>query len=379
MQLATWIYQEGAWIREGGALEAQNFAEVQLLLIFGDTDTLEQAEPYATMHGLFPSAHIVGASSSGNILGARIIDAPLCATAVWFEHAHVALSHIRFDTQDDLESSARDLIIGLPQEGLRHIFVISDGLLINGSALVRGINKVNQGVSVTGGMAGDGERFGHTFVIADDVPRERTIAAIGLYGEALCISSGCYGGWSEFGSVRTITKSKGNILYEIDGEPALALYKRYLGDHASQLPHSGLRFPLSIRPHQGGHELIRTLLAVDEIEQSITFAGDVPEGYSARLMKPDLDILIEGAGIAAEAIDIANERTALGLVVSCVGRKIVMNQIIDDELEAVEEILGNNVQLTGFYSYGEIAPFSDTLSTCELHNQTMTLTVIYED
>ncbi|MBN2895099.1 MAG: FIST C-terminal domain-containing protein [Campylobacterales bacterium] len=378
MQLATWTYQNESWQEEGGALQSADFDKVQLVLIFGDTDTLQEASAFETMRRRFPKAHIVGASSSGNILGARIIDAPLCATAVYLERSHVALSKIRFGANDDLKDASRQLIEQLPKEGLRHIFIVSDGLLVNGSDLVRGINAVQTSVSVTGGMAGDGDRFAHTYVIADDLPREATIAAIGWYGESLSISSGCYGGWSEFGAVRTITKSDGNLLYEIDGEPALQLYRRYLGDQADQLPNSGLRFPLSIRPPQGGHEMIRTLLAINDSDQSITFAGDIPEGYHARLMKPDLDVLIEGAGIAAESIHIANDRTALGLVVSCVGRKIVMNQFVDDELEAVEEILGPNVQLTGFYSYGEIAPFSDAPTDCALHNQTMTLTVIYE-
>jgi len=205
------------------------------------------------------------------------------------------------------------------------------------------------------------------------------VAAVGFYGEGLTISSGCYGGWSEFGAERRITKSAGNVLYEIDGEPALDLYKKYLGHYASDLPNSGLRFPLSIKAKESDPEVIRTLLGIDEATKSIIFAGDVPEGYFARLMKPDIDVLIQGAGQAAEAIARANTKPALGIIVSCVGRKIVMSQLIDEELEAVEEILGRNVQLAGFYSYGEIAPFENDLRTCELHNQTMTLTAIYEE
>lgn len=378
MQLATWIYKESSWQREGGALEDADASKAQIVFLFGDTDVIKDPVHVKEMKKLYPGAHIVGASSSGNILGPQIVTAPLCATVLYLERSNVAVSTVTLTSEDSIEERAKMLVAQLPKEGLKHIFVLSEGLLINGSQLVRGINAVVDGVSVTGGLAGDGARFEHTYVIGDGEPREQCITAIGFYGEALTISSGCHGGWSEFGSVRTITKSRDNVLFEIDGEPALDLYKRYLGDQAKELPNSGLRFPLSIRADQHGPEVIRTLLTVNEAEKSITFAGDVPEGYSARLMKPDLEVLIDGAGIAAEEIERANSRTALGLVVSCVGRKIVMNQLIDDELEAVEEILGENVQLSGFYSYGEIAPFSEDIRSCQLHNQTMTLTVVYE-
>jgi len=139
-----------------------------------------------------------------------------------------------------------------------------------------------------------------------------------------------------------------------------------------------MRFPLSIKPAEDTDEVIRTLLAIDEEKKSITFAGDMPEGYTARLMKPNMDLLIDGAGVAASEINNINAKTALGLVVSCVGRRVVMKQLVEDELEIIEDVLGNNVQLTGFYSYGEIAPFENDLVQCQLHNQTMTLTAIYE-
>jgi hypothetical protein len=255
---------------------------------------------------------------------------------------------------------------------------MSDGLLINGSQLTRGINRVNKLIPVTGGLAGDGARFCETYVIANDVPAQRTIVAIGFYGDSLSIQSGCFAGWSEFGAQRTITKSKENVLYEIDGQPALDLYKKYLGEYAADLPNSGLRFPLNIKEDDNTPEVIRTLLSTNEEEKSITFAGDVPVGFKARLMKPDIEELIQGAGKAALVINKINDKTALGLIVSCVGRKIVMNQLIDDELEIIQETLGDNVVLSGFYSYGEIAPFQEDLLTCKLHNQTMTLTTIYE-
>ncbi len=358
--------------------QIENRDQAQLLMLFGDSEILKSEQSFQAIRCQYPNAMIVGASSSGNILGAEISKSPIVATAIHFERGHVALSQIDFTAEDNVEELSRQLIAQLPAEGLKHIFILSDGLNINGSELVRGINAVGGHFTVTGGMAGDGDRFLETWIVANEPAKNRRIAAIGFYGDSLAISTGCYAGWSSFGAERTITRSKGNILYELDHQPALALYKEYLGEFARDLPLSGMRFPLNIKASAEDNEVIRTLLGIDEATQSIIFAGDVPEGYIARLMKPDLEVLIEGASSAAEEIDQINNRPALGLVVSCVGRRVVMKQIIEEELEAVEERLGSHVQLTGFYSYGEIAPFNNRLQQCQLHNQTMTLTAIYE-
>jgi len=378
MKIETLVYENNNWSTQNSDFQEGNKNDANIVFVFGTTDAIKEKQRFKEIQELYPNAKIVGSSTSGNIVAAEVCSFDLTATAIYFEKSSVEISYKTFNENDDVEELSKELIEKLPQENLKHIFVISDGLLINGSQLVRGINKVTKNTTVTGGMAGDGARFEQTYVIANDVAKQSTIVAIGFYGDDIHIGTGCFAGWSEFGAQRTITKSKANVLYEIDGKPALDLYKKYLGELANELPNSGLRFPLSIKENENSPEIIRTLLAIDEEEGSITYAGDVPEGFSARLMKADIDTLIDGAGKAASAIEAKNENRALGLVVSCVGRKIVMDYLIDDELEEVQEILGDNVKLSGFYSYGEIAPFEEDIVNCQLHNQTMTLTVIYE-
>ncbi len=359
-----------------GLLEGES---ADIVFVFGDTDVIKEKATYDKIKTKFPNSHLLGSSSSGNILGNEISSSAVVATAVKFESSRVELQSVDYFEGADLKQLSSDLVNKLSRDGLKHVFILSDGLKINGSELVKGVNSALEGVQVTGGMAGDGKRFQETFVICDDEPKQGRIAALGFYGEKLVISSGCFGGWSEFGLYRVITKSKSNVVYEIDNEPALDLYKRYLGEYANELPKSGLRFPLSIKKDKEDNEVIRTLLAIDEEAKSITFTGDVPEGHTARLMKPDIDALIEGASQAAKEIVIANNKPALVLVVSCVGRKLVLGQLIDEEIEKVGDILGDNVNLVGLYSYGEIAPFVVDKLKCELHNQTMTLTAIYEN
>lgn len=378
MKIKTLLFENGKWKNEANEVVTENSIEADVLFLFGETDTIKDKEKFYEIRKLFPDTIIIGSSTSGNIVFSEVSDYKMTATAVKFDSGKVKLSSINFKDDENIELLSEKLVKNLISEDLKHIFIISDGLLINGSELTKGINKIAKNIPVTGGMAGDGARFQETYVIANEIPKQRTVLALGFYGDSLEIGTGCFSGWSEFGTQRTITKSNKNVVYEIDGEPALDLYKRYLGELANDLPNSGLRFPLSIKQEGDKSGVIRTLLAIDENEKSITFAGDVPQGCLARLMKADIDLLIDGAGIAASYIEKTNNKTALGLIVSCVGRKIIMNQLIDDELEAVQDILGDNVNLTGFYSYGEIAPFYDDILNCKLHNQTMTITTIYE-
>jgi hypothetical protein len=188
-------------------------------------------------------------------------------------------------------------------------------------------------------------------------------------------------GWSKFGPERTITKSKGNVLYEVDGRPALKLYKEYLGERASELPASALLFPMQISPKRDAKDkVVRTVLAVDESDQSMTFAGDMPEGSRAQLMLANSNSLIEGASTAAKVITDPPKpySPSLTIAVSCFGRRLVLGERIDEEIEATMEQLPADTTMVGFYSYGEFSPVTGGRE-CELHNQTMTLTAISED
>lgn len=350
-------------------------AEADLVLVFADHPYFQESACYTQLRDMFPQAHIVGSSSSGSVMGVTISDGDMVATAIKLDKSRVRLAAVDISPASDSRESGMNLMKQLTATDLRHVFVLSDGLQVNGSDLAQGLNQA--GIAVTGGLAGDGTRFGTTWVMADDTARTGRIAALGFYGE-LTIKSGCFGGWDEFGAERIVTRSTGNVVYEIDGEPALELYKRYLADQAKDLPASGLRFPLSIQASKSDKALIRTLLAVDEATHSMTFAGDVPQGSLCKLMRTNLDNLIVNAGMAAEvARPKSQHSTGLCLVVSCVGRRLVMGQLTEEELEIVQEKLGDGTAITGLYSYGELAPFSDVM-LCQLHNQTMTLTTIYE-
>lgn len=363
---------------EGGSIGALG-DRAHLVLAFAGTALLKDGRLLDAVRRAYPAARVLAGSTAGEIFGTEVSDDAFVVTAIAFEHTVVKGAAATVRDADDSAAAGETLAVALDPRGLVHVLVISDGLAVNGSALVRGLSAhLPAGVTITGGLSGDGARFQETLVAWDGPAAPRTIAAVGFYGDRLRVGHGSLGGWDSFGPERQVTRSRGNVLYEVDGRPALALYKTYLGDHAKELPASGLLFPLSLRTEHGGG-LVRTILAVDEAEGSMTFAGDVPEGAFVRLMKANFDRLIDGAAEAARA---SGERLDVGpaelaILISCVGRKLVLRQRIEEEVESVREVLGPHPVLAGFYSYGEISPFTPT-ARCELHNQTMTITTLSE-
>jgi len=351
-----------------------------MVLAFGATDLIKDAAITARIRTRYPRALIAGCSTAGEIRDTQVTDDSLSVTAVHFEHTRVESAYIDVQDIEDSCRAGRKLAHLLDRRGLSHVFILSDGLRINGSDLVRGLTEeLPPTVTVTGGLSGDGPRFQETWVIKGDRAERHIVSALGFYGKRLKIGFGSLGGWDPFGPERLITKSKGNILYELEGKSALELYKLYLGEQAGGLPAAGLRFPLSIRTGEPGSGVVRTILSVNEQDQSMIFAGDVPEGAYARFMKANYDRLIDGAMGAAKISLLGFDETApeLAVLISCVGRKMVLGQRIEEEVEGVREVLGEQATITGFYSYGEISPFAPD-AKCELHNQTMTITTFGE-
>ncbi|MEM9023644.1 MAG: FIST N-terminal domain-containing protein [Bacteroidota bacterium] len=355
-------------------------SEADLVIAFGNRLALEDRTRFQELYTFFPNAQIVIGSTSGEIQDTQVLDNSIVATAISFESTKLAVSHINIHEVDNSFQAGEQLVSRLVGEGLSHVFVLADGQLVNGSELVYGMNNKLPGkVSVTGGLAGDGVDFRKTLVGLNEAPAEGNIVAIGFYGDRLQIGHGSRGGWDPFGPEREITRSEGNVLYELDGQSALDLYKNYLGEQADKLPGSALFFPLSVRLDADDEPLVRTILSVDEKEKAMIFAGDVPEGASARLMKANFDRLIGGAVNAADnALQGVEEFVPdLAILISCVGRKLVLGERIEEEVEGVRDVLGENAAVAGFYSYGEISPFVPE-ARCKLHNQTMTITTFTE-
>jgi hypothetical protein len=328
----------------------------------------------------FANSIIMGCSSAGEIGAKKVIDESFVLTSVKFEKSKVKKASFALNHMSDSEKAGEYLANQLIDKDLKNVFILSDGLNVNGSRLIEGINSVlDYTVNVSGGLAGDNGDFIKTYVAdMDNNFVSNCISAIGFYGEDLETSSGSFGGWDSFGIGRVVTKSIENVVYEIDGQPALELYKSYLGDLSKELPGSALFFPLEMKSDDGSQILVRTILGINEKENSLTFAGNIAEGALVRLMKTNVSRVIDGAGKAAlMAKEDLSKESKLVLMVSCVGRKLVLKQLAQDEIEAVTDSFAADVIFTGFYSYGELSKLRGE-HLCNLHNQTMTLTAISE-
>ena len=353
------------------------------LLVFGHLSFFADGARAASWRTQFPATVTLGCSTAGEIGPAGVSDGRCIVTAVWFSKVHPTAAQTTLETMDDSFAAGERLGAQLCADGVpRAVMVLGPGVAINGTALVDGMASVlGQAVPITGGLAGDGGAFERTWTLGPHGVGERIVAAVGFRGEGLRHAHGSFGGWQPFGPARKVTRCDGNVLFELDGEPALAIYKKYLGEYASQLPASGLLFPFAmLGSDQRGDGLIRTILGVDEAAGSLTLAGAIESGGYLKLMHASTDRLIDGAEAAADATQAMAPVAGAGhlaVLVSCVGRKLVMGDRVDEEVEAVAEVLGRGTRRTGFYSYGEISPSAPGVG-CRLHNQTMTITRIGE-
>lgn len=366
------------WREETGWLPAQRKLadSAQLVLLFGSPGLIERKTIFGEVKELYPGAYVFGCSTSGNILGSQILDDTLVATAINFDHTRVAGSHI-VQAESSL-IAGRNLARTIPHEELTHVLVLSDGLNVNGNELMRGLlAELPHNVAVTGGLAGDGHGFEKTYVISADTTDSHMVAILGFYGNRLKVAYSTQGGWDSFGPERLVTRSSGNILYEMDGRSALELYKMYLGDLAEGLPATGMCFPLNLRNSEGDIPVIRTVMGINK-DNGLIFGGDIPEGTYVRLMKANYDRLIHGAHVAAEYCKEAAGKAELALLISCTARRYVLKQRTEEEVEAVQHVFGHDTMITGFYSLGEICPHRMG-SPADFHNQTMTITTFTEE
>lgn len=378
MKVASLLYKNSSFVKERN-LENINYKDVSLVIGFGASVLVQDYSVFEAIRCKFPNAQIVLSSSAGEIYEEEVFDDSISVTAIVMEKTRIQTAQVDSTEFSSSYDAGKALMEKLNVPNLKYVFVLSDGGLVNGSELVKGINESkSEEILVTGGLAGDGTKFEKTFVGLNAIPSTGKIVAIGFYGNQLVVSHGSMGGWETFGLERKVTKSNKNILFEIDGKNALSLYKTYLGKYAEELPGSALLFPLSLVIESSNETVVRTILSINEVEQSMTFAGDIPEGSKVRFMRANFDKLIHAASDAANnCLYVKDTIPKLALLVSCVGRKIILGNRIEEEVEAVKDIFGPETTITGFYSYGEISPIKTTIN-CELHNQTMTITGINE-
>lgn len=354
-----------------------------LILAFGTPALIHYPQPLQYLAQIYPNSIMAGCSSAGEILGGEIMDNSLVVALIKFEHTNIFSDFAVVSSPDDSysvgQTFAQKLLAAYPD--LRAVLVFSDGILVNNTKLVVGLNSILPPTTVViGGLASDGERLQYTWVIDKGMPKTSGVVVVGLYGANIVINSSLGGGWGIFGPERIATCAVGNTLYELDDEPALPLYRQYLGEYATNLPNTGLAFPLALRANlKDEKRLVRSLLSIDETSQSLTFAGEIPQGFLAQLMTTNPERLVEGAFSAARKLkdQLSTTEASICLTISCLARRLLLNENAEEETNAILETLPAQTKQIGFYSYGEISPY-DQGGLADLHNQTMVLATISE-
>ncbi len=379
MKTALYQFIKNAWTEHPKNQSIEEH-KATLVLCFGSKAMLEIDTIYSTIKSKFPSSQIALCSTSGEIYQDCVLNDSLVAVALQFEKTTIEAATVNIKDFNNSNSAGISLFKKLPKENLSYVMVFSDGSLVNGSELVKGMStQVDKNILVTGGLAGDGANFKSTLLGLNEQPRGGEIIAIGFYGKNLTVTNGSQGGWDIFGLEKRITNSSGNVLFELEGQNALDLYKKYLGSESENLPGSALLYPLSVIIPGATKPIVRTILSINEEDKSMTFAGDVPVGSEVRFMKANFNKITDAASEAAnQTISTRNDKPGFSLLISCVGRKLILGSQIDQEVKAVSGTFNDETILAGFYSYGEISPFNEG-GSCQLHNQTMTITSFYED
>ena len=349
-----------------------------LVLVFGNRFLLDDLEIYNEIKEMFPDGHVVFGSTCADIIGSSVEEESVSITEFEKSQFLIKTSNI-LNTELDSFKTGNNLIKQLPSEGLKFIYVISEGSFVNGSELTKGMNAAtDNNILITGGLCGDAARFEKTLASYNEAPKEGEIVAIGFYGETLEVTFSIYGGWTPFGPERIVTKSEANVLFELDNQPALDLYKKYLGEKSKELPGAALLYPLNVKSNDEKQSIVRSILNIDEENNAVILAGDIPENSKVQLMMTHVDNIANASERAAkQALELRQNKPELALLVSCIGRKLVLDQRVEEEIEEVLNVVGTETVLSGFYSYGEIAPFHGE-NNCQLHNQTMTITLISE-
>lgn len=377
MQVALFHYQYNK-LSKHPLSKLENHQEATLLLCFGNKQILSSPVLFTLLKTEFPSATIAVCSTAGEIFQENVYDETVVITAMHFSSTAIEARSINIADYPNSLSAGNALLAQFAQTP-DYLLVLSDGSQVNGSELVKGMNESSgRKFLITGGLAGDGTNFQSTLTGLNDLPEKGKIVGIGFYGSKLTVKHGSRGGWETFGLQKTITRSASNVVYEINGRNALDVYKNYLGPEAASLPGSALLFPLQVILPGESQPVVRTILSIDADAGSMTFAGDIPVGSLVRFMKANFDKITYAASEAATESLISPAQTPdLALLISCVGRKLILQSRVEEEVEAVDEVFNRQTLLAGFYSYGELSPSGDK-QDCQLHNQTMTITTFYE-
>ncbi len=264
-------------------------------------------------------------------------------------------------------------------------FIFSDALAGNGTELVRGVlDAMGRGFKLAGGAAADDMQFKKTYQYFNDEVLTNAAVGFGMVGPIL-IAAGAEHGWKPIGNARTVTKAEGTKLIELDGKPAFEIYKDYFAhradDFKAALSLAAVSYPMGMHVKGVEEIMIRVPLAVAE-DGSIVCGAEVVEGSEITLMVGTLSTALWAAEDTAKRAMVGMEGAAKRVIFvsDCVARKILLGERGKEEIALLKAVGGENTEIFGFYSYGQIAPLkppAENINTCDpgFYEQSISVTV----
>ncbi|MEM6838904.1 MAG: FIST N-terminal domain-containing protein [Cyanobacteria bacterium P01_C01_bin.120] len=351
-----------------------------LIVVFAAHEYCDSPEPLKELRQAFPKSKIIGCSTPVVVCDGGLREGAIAVGIIRFKNTQIRLSYTSVQGFAESRTAGQHLGKQLADENLKGVLIFSDGVTTEATDLVRGLQEMlPSDVTIAGGLA-SGHTLDDTWMLCDGELKRFYACAVGFVGNTVELTRATGGGWRLVGGECQATRTAGRTLFELDGEPANAVYQRQIGCNAGfGLHESSTRYPLTLRLPDLEMQIVRDINSVDEASGALELAGDIPEGVMVQVMTTTEDEILDGVDEAIERLrskTILPKHNALAVYVSCAGRRAVLLEKTNEEAALAHDGLGQGIHQIGMYAFGEISTTSS--GPPHVHNETITIGLIRE-
>lgn len=352
------------------------------LVILFSSARYDAARVLEGVHSRLPAAvPLVGCSAYAEIDNEQALTSSVVAMGLVLEGIEVRTFQVAGRGVDSF-AAGRDAGRGLREFAPDLVITFPDVLTMNATRFLLGLqDALGKGMPIVGGASADDGAFKATYQIHGREALSGGAVGVALKGP-LTIVTAAKSGYTPVGATHASTRvENGNVLLEIDGRPALDIYRDYLGERVAQMPAVSIEFPIAVvggiegAPRRADDELllVRAILGVDEARGALLLGGDVPEGAAIRVTRATKEDVVRGAEEATMTALEAMPAPEVALIFSCMSRKSVLGPRFKDECRASFARLPEGLPKIGFYTFGELSPVQGTTMH---HESTYTIVLL---
>ena len=351
-----------------------------LVVVFADNASWEDRWALSELKHAFPNSIIVGCGASETVHNGKLLTDSISVGIIKFQSTEIKFASADLSDSADSQSAGRRIAEGLKHPNLKGVLLFTNGLVVEATDLVRGIQEdLPAGIPIAGGLASDRDLL-HCWVNANGELRDDAVCAVGLIGDKVELVCASGGGWAPASDRHVATKTLGKTLYEIDGQRAYDVLTERLEKKTSQISPWALDIAnQTIALKFEGVDLVRSILGSDKQKGCLELAGDIPEGVEIEFMESTVDEIIDGVDEVAHGIrmkTVGLTDNSLSVVFGCVGRVCILGDRTSEEVSVLKAAIGENIAQVGMYGLGEI--LTTTCGYPQVHNLTMAAAVIRE-